>query len=150
MLKSWWHRDPFSFLPGNGYWSTAGLWATAGDWGSTKKRGKDCSTTRQPRHEAALGQVNTQLHRPGVGHCTDKGAGQRSDTRRRNNWDRETEILSRKIISWSWAQAAWTHSVWCKRRKSKFIYLYCISILIGTTCILLALPGHLRKTRSPR
>lgn len=69
---------------------------TLKDPGSTQKRGKDCSTASHPtlpRDEAALRQVNTQPNRPGVGHCTDKGAGTKSDSRRSNNWDREPEIL---------------------------------------------------------
>lgn len=64
------------------------------------------------------------------------------------NQDREPEISSRKIISWSWAQAAWKHPGWCKGRRTKFIYIHYIFILIGTSCIHPALLIHLRKHRA--
>lgn len=95
--------------------------------------------------EAALRQVNRQLDRQGVGDRWDKGTGERRENKKREKWDKDPEIFVRKISSWSWEQAAWKHPVWCNGRKSKFIYLYCIFILIGTSSLHLAVLVYLRK-----
>lgn len=116
------------------------------DWRSTQERGKDCSTASQPvlpRDGAALGTHSSQ---PGVGHGTE-GLGRAVTTAGITG----TESLRYAHISFLDPEHrqlgniqgdAWGEEV------SLFIYLYCIFMIIGTSCIHLALLIHLRKHRA--
>lgn len=89
---------------------------------------KDCSTTSILLCPGRGSSVNTQLHRPGVGHHTHEGLGRRVTTageitgthsqrysQKRSFLDPEhRQLETSRVMQWE-----------------KFIYLYCIFILIG-------------------